>query len=137
MKALLMRKADAKIQNKHGDNALMASVSKGYWDIALNLIENMSVESLNAQNLEGQTALILCSLFGQNVVTFELMRKGANPDIIDRYGKDAKNWAYLSIHPNRKQYETILKLLLNGRLDYTYEHHLLPSLVVKMETNKN
>ncbi|MGM0339245.1 ankyrin repeat domain-containing protein [Enterococcus sp. AZ007] len=88
---------DQSITNRFGGNALIPAAEKGHLD-NVKLLLNDGHTNINHQNDYGYTALIEAvalrdgSQVYQNIVA-ELLKHGADPNIIDNYGKTAKDYA--------------------------------------------
>lgn len=97
------------ITNRFGGNALIPAAEKGHLDNVKNLLADGRV-NINHQNDYGYTALIEAvalrdgSQVYQNIVA-ELLNHGADPNIVDNYGKSAKDYA------NELGYGNISKML--------------------------
>ncbi|WP_221674839.1 ankyrin repeat domain-containing protein [Enterococcus gilvus] len=100
---------DQSITNRFGGNALIPAAEKGHLANVKLLLADGRV-NINHQNDYGYTALIEAvalrdgSQVYQDIVA-ELLRNGANPNIVDNYGKSAKNYA------NELGYGNISKML--------------------------
>lgn len=100
---------DQSITNRFGGNALIPAAEKGQLANVKLLLADGRV-NINHQNDYGYTALIEAvalrdgSQVYQDIVA-ELLRNGANPNIVDNYGKSAKDYA------NELGYGNISKML--------------------------
>lgn len=100
---------DQAITNRFGGNALIPAAEKGHLDNVKILLADKRV-NVNHQNNYGYTALIEAvalrdgSQIYQEIVA-ELLKNGADPTILDNYGKSAQDYA------DQLGYGTISKML--------------------------
>ena len=89
---LLTLGADPCAVDAKGNNAFMGVAFKGYVKTAKWLLENTQCD-VNHQNLAGQTALMMASLFGRETVVQLMLKHGAKKDLVDRQGNTAEKLA--------------------------------------------
>lgn len=100
---------DQSITNRFGGNALIPAAEKGHIENVELLLNDGNV-NINHQNNYGYTALIEAvalrdgSQVYQDIVA-ELLKHDADPNIVDNYGKSAKDYA------NELGYRNISKML--------------------------
>lgn len=127
VKLLLDSKADVKAQDNKGWNALMHAAFSTFrkeefgahgdgmivWLKASKIIEELisAGTDVNTQNNDGETALILAVKAGNAHFAETLLTNGANPNIKDKKGRTAKDYADKNYNERR---DFILKLL--GRI---------------------
>lgn len=89
---LLKLGADPCAVDGKGNNAFMGVAFKGYVKTAEWLLDNTQCD-VNHQNLAGQTALMMVSLFGREAVIQLMLEHGAKKDLADRQGNTADKLA--------------------------------------------
>lgn len=127
IKLLLDAKADVRAKDKKGWNALMYTAASGFrkdefgahgdgmivWLEATKIIEELIAAGIepNAQNADGETALMLAVKANNAHFAETLLAKGANPDIKDKKGKTANDYKAANYDKLR---EMLLKM--SGRI---------------------
>lgn len=89
---LKKRGADACAVDNKGSDALMGVAFRGHLSTAKWLIAHGGCD-INHTNREGQTALMMASLFGREAVIDVLLAHGADPNMVDRSGNTAAKLA--------------------------------------------
>lgn len=127
IRILLDAKADVQIKDKNGWNALMYASASVFrreeigahgdgmivWLKATQIIEELILVGIdvNAQNNDGETALMLAIKSGNAHFAETLLAKGANPNIKNKKGKTANDYTDQNY---KKRREFILKM--SGRI---------------------
>ena len=83
--------ADACQEDKRGNTALMGAIFKGHLSVAKQLM--FTDCNVDAQNQQGQTALMFASLFDRQELVNELIASGANPRHQDASGNSVSDIA--------------------------------------------
>ena len=89
---LLQIGADACAMDNKGSNAFMGVAFKGHNHVAQWLLDNTSC-AVNHRNYAGQTALMMASLFGREVIIKQLLEHGADADLKDHQGNTSAKLA--------------------------------------------
>ena len=77
-------------------NALLSACINENWEIVSQIIRNceMLELDLNEQDEEGNTCLHYACFHGQLLIVKEMLQKGSNPNLINRYGESPIYFAY-------------------------------------------
>ena len=106
---LLLKNADPNAENKHKETALILAASNENLYIMKEILKKKEV-NVNAQDLLGNTALILAAISGDANMCRALLDAGANQNLADKSGSSAYNYVQLSEYkdtlvPLFKQYQ--------------------------------
>ncbi len=104
---LLNNNALIDIRSEYDYTALMHICSYGYGDLETVKLLLKYGADVNFRNSSGLTALIIASMWGYDDIIKELLKNGANPNIVDNYGKTAYDYA------KDKNLKSTCKLLKN------------------------
>ncbi len=92
LETLLRLGAEPCAVDAKGNNAFMGVAFKGHIKTAKWLLEHTQCD-VNHQNLAGQTALMMASLFGREAIISLLLEHGAKPELTDHQGNTAEKLA--------------------------------------------
>ena len=104
VKTLIDAGADLELPDGMGNSALMGVCFKGYTEVAGLLLN--SGASVITKNADNSTALIFAATFGHNDLIKLLLAHGANPQLPDRFGKNAIEYA--RVKANAEGYEMLV-----------------------------
>jgi ankyrin repeat protein len=100
VKALLEKGADVNLKDKNGDNALMCAEKTPHLLVMIELIKKHISAELNATKINGTPLIIWAVEYGRLDIVKELLEKGADVNLKDKYGHTA-----------------LIRAAYNGRLD--------------------
>ena len=113
VEALLQAGADASIPDEKGATALMHALQDPKRVVAAQLLLKGKIGDVNAQNENGETALMRAVALGEIEVVKSLLDRGANVNLYDVFGNTAAVFAY---EKDRAAIQQLLKAKERRRL---------------------